>query len=39
MFFSINVILFDKNIRSVEQVETKLGLPILGTIPIYGGRK
>ena len=26
---------FDKNIRSVEQVESRLGLPILGTIPVY----
>jgi len=30
---------FDKNIRSVEQVESRLGLPILGTIPVYGGKK
>lgn len=30
---------FDKNIRSVEQVENRLGLPILGTIPINGGKK
>ncbi len=30
---------FDKNIRSVEQVESRLGLPILGTIPLYGGKK
>lgn len=29
---------FDKTIRSVEQVENKLGLPILGTIPIYSGK-
>ena len=30
---------FDKNIGSVEQVESRLGLPILGTIPVYGGKK
>ena len=30
---------FDKNIRSIEQVESRLGLPILGTIPVYGGKK
>lgn len=30
---------FDKNIRSVEQVESRVGLPILGTIPVYGGKK
>ena len=30
---------FDKNIRSVEQLESRLGLPILGTIPVYGGKK
>ena len=30
---------FDKNIRSVVQVESRLGLPILGTIPVYGGKK
>ena len=30
---------FDKNIRSVEQVESRLGLPILGTIPVCGGKK
>ena len=30
---------FDKNIRSVEQVESRLGLPILGIIPVYGGKK
>ena len=38
-FLVLMLFYFDKNIRSVEQVETKLGLPILGTIPIYGGRK
>ena len=26
-------------IKRVEKVEAKLGLPILGTIPIYGGKK
>lgn len=49
IFFGIGLVLsfmivfimfyFDKNIRSVEQVESRLGLPILGTIPINGGKK
>ncbi|MDD3341515.1 MAG: Wzz/FepE/Etk N-terminal domain-containing protein [Bacilli bacterium] len=29
---------FDKTIRSVEQVEMKLGLPILGKVPVYSGK-
>lgn len=29
---------FDKTIRSVEQVENKLGLPILGTVPVLSGK-
>ena len=38
-FIVLMLFYFDKNIRSVEQVEAKLGLPILGTIPICGGKK
>lgn len=30
---------FDTTLKNVEQIESKLGLPILGTIPLYKGGK
>ena len=39
--FGILFIIFyvDNTIKTVEQVEAKLGLPILGRIPLYNSKK